>query len=279
MIRNQQGNEYFLFTQDDHAQMAGAMARQWGNSRFARPARANEVIDAISMHDSGWPLHDRQPTLDRAGLPLHVFDAPVELAVTVWAESVRLAQARSAYTGLLVSLHTFALSALAYGHLSDPDPARKHALDLFKLNKFQQLQIETQEHLRQSLGMQTDTALQLGLADPGSGADEDALRANYFLLRAMDQMSLAALCGGRPITTVSEVIPKPGATAVDFRVGYPAPFTLTLFPWPFAVDSVEYAIPFRRVPARVYSSADSFREAYLKAPEESQVVRVTRSYS
>jgi hypothetical protein len=277
MIRHQHGNEYFLFAQDDHARLSGSLAEQWGNARFSQPRPRQAVIEGIALHDSGWPLHDNEPTLDGSGLPLHVFATPIPVAVRVWAESVRRAQEVNPYSGLLVSIHVFALSAIAWQHYSDPDQRQQSAKELFELNKFQQLQIETQETIRRSLGLRTDMALQLGLAPRRTSEEEDLLRANYQLLRAMDQVSLALLCGGRPFSTIEDVSPHPGAEPADFRVGYPSEWMVTINPWPFAIERIDVELPFRRVPARVYTSMDVFRAAYAAAAREMQMVRVART--
>src|SRR3954471_14996863 len=69
MIRRHVGEEFFLIAQDDHAKLAGELARHFGNDRFARPEPQNEVIAGVSLHDAGWPLHDDEPTLNAGGLP------------------------------------------------------------------------------------------------------------------------------------------------------------------------------------------------------------------
>jgi hypothetical protein len=277
MIRNQVGNEFFLFTQVDHAQLSGRLAEAYGNARFLAPEPRKAVLDAIAMHDGGWALHDNEPTLDASGLPLHVFHMPIPLAVRLWAESTRLALAVDAYTGLLVSLHGFALSALAYQHYSDPQQRSHSTKELFSLNKFQQLQIEVQEKIRKDLGLRTDMALHLGLAPRGIGGQEDLLRYNYQILRATDQISLALLCGGRPFSTIDEMSTQPGMEPMDFRVGYPGPFRVTIGPWPFDVDQIEAEVPFRRVPRKVFTTVEDFRAAYQSAPVEMQKIRVARS--
>ena len=277
MIRHQQGNEFFLFTQDDHARLSGELADKFGNSRFLMPEPRKAVLDAVAMHDCGWTLHDNEPTLDPAGLPLHVFDTPIPVSVRVWAESVRLARQVDSYSGLLVSLHVFALSALAYSHYADPQQRPHATKQLFELNKFQQLEIEVQEQIRGELGLRTDMALHLGLAPRGNGAQEDSLRFNYQILRAMDQVSLALLCGGRPFSTIDDISPRPAMDPIDFRVGYSGPFRITLGPWPFDVEHIEAEVPFRRVPAKVFTNVEEFRAVYAAAPREMQKIRVAKA--
>ena len=91
MIRHRRGDEFLLITQDDHARLSGRFAELVGNDAFDPPAPAGPVILGVSMHDSGWPLHDDRPTLNAKGEPLHVLESPMSVATEVWAESARRA--------------------------------------------------------------------------------------------------------------------------------------------------------------------------------------------
>ncbi|HWE03172.1 MAG TPA: DUF3891 family protein [Tepidisphaeraceae bacterium] len=277
MIRHQHGNEYFLFTQDDHGRFSGALADHFGNQRFVAPEPRKAVLEAVAMHDRGWPVHDHLPTLNDKGLPLHVFETPISITAPVWSESVRLAREVDSYTAFLVSLHVFHLSALSYQHYSDPQHRQRNAKSIFELNKFQQSQIELQEQFRREMGLRTDVPLELGLAPRGNGAAETSLRYNYQLLKAMDQISLGVLCSGRVFTTIEDVAPSPGGDPLEIHVGYPAEWMVSITPWPFDVESIEAEAPFRRVPARAYANVEEFRAIYSAAPRETQVVRVMKS--
>ncbi len=83
MIRRKAGNDFLLITQNDHAILSGKLAEHFGNARFARPQPRQETIDAASLHDCGWPIHDDAPTLNARGEPIDVFESPVALAVQV----------------------------------------------------------------------------------------------------------------------------------------------------------------------------------------------------
>jgi hypothetical protein len=277
MIRHLHGNEYFLFTQDDHARLSGALADHFGNRRFTAPEPRKAVLDAIAMHDRGWPLHDNAPTLNENGLPLHVFETPISITGPVWSESVRLAREAGSYTAFLVSLHVFHLSAMSYQHYSEPETRRRNAKSLFELNKFQQSQIELQEHFRREMGLRTDVPLELGLAPRGGSAEETQLRYNYQVLKAMDQVSLAVFCDGRAFTTIEDVAPGPGAEPLELHVGYPAEWMVSISPWPFDIEQIEAQAPFRRLPARAYANVEEFRRVYSAAPQEMQIVRVMKS--
>lgn len=267
MIRFTAGDHFLLVTQDDHAHLSGRLAERLGGAVFA-PLTDRAVLDGIAMHDAGWPLHDDLhgadgPTLNRDGLPLNVLEAPLELGIRVWTESARRAAAVHPYTGLLVSLHVLRLSGLFADRKPPPDADVR--LDVFRLNQFQQDQIELQEKLRPALGLRIDLPRGLGLVKEGVDRREDLLRHHFDLVRFMDALSLEA-CSGRRLFPVHEDIrPAPYAAAIRVASAHPSPGELLLEPWPFAVPRIEESVPCRRVPNRKYESVEEFRQIYADA--------------
>lgn len=266
MIRHRHDNEFFLFTQHEHALLSARLAERIDGSVIARPAP--QTLRAIALHDSGWPLHDDAPTLNKDGEPLHVFETPPGVAVRVWAESARIAAGQDAYSGLLVSIHVLGLSMLSLGSHRSPH-------DVFELNKFQHRQVELQEQLRLRLGLRIDMPLEQGLAPPHTSTAEDALLFDYRLLRATDQLSLALLCRENLFDSMDGIFPRPGAATIRIQVQRPHDFAARLDPWPFAGGSLQLAVPFRRVPARSYSSEFEFRQVYATAKVEAANVHLS----
>ena len=277
MIRHRHGDSFFLVTQDDHAQLSGTLAARVGNARFAIPSPYDDVVRGISMHDSGWPLHDDSPTLDEQGLPLHVFESPVEVSTMVWSESVHRAAQAGDYCGLLVSLHVLALSSIAQSHYMSPQRRLSHARQVFELNKFQQNQIEAQEGFRNRLHMRTDLPLQHGLAPRGSSPAEDLLLCNYNLLKAMDRVSLALLCSEPLFETIEGVYPQPGAEPIDLRLRNLGEWTLRIDPWPFDQPNIEVQVPYRQLPAKPHQNVEEFRTMYARSPALNQKVTLVNS--
>jgi hypothetical protein len=276
MIRHHSGDSFLLVTQHDHALLSGRLAREIGNDLFVPPSPFEEAVDGIALHDCGWPLHDGEaPTLNERGLPLNVLESPMDVAVRVWGESARRSAERNAYTGLLVSLHVLALSAVAQKK-DDPLPHERwrEPRELFELNKFQHRQAEHQERLRTSLGMRTDLPLKLGLAAPGVDSREDLLLFNYNLLKTMDRISLDVCSSEDLFQTIESVYPRPGAAPIDLKVGHPAPRELTVDPWPFGRPRLQFDVPCRRLPARAYDGVETFRIAYRAAPAEPMSITV-----
>jgi hypothetical protein len=203
-----------------------------------------------------------------------VLESPMSVATKVWSESARRAAEKDPYTGLLVSLHVMALSFIAQTHDPTPHERFRDARDLFDLNKFQHRQAELQEELRLGLGMRVDIPLNKGLAKPGVAPDEDLLLFNYNLLKTCDRLSLDLCCSEPLFETIEDVFLRPGAAPITLRLGHVGASSMTVDPWPFDADRLEYDVPCRRLPATPFGSNDEFRQAFAQAPHERLRVRL-----
>src|SRR5271165_6548962 len=189
MIWRQNGRELILITQHEHSRLSGELGRRLGNALFAPPAPFGPVIHAIAEHDCGWEEDDAHPAIDPQGQPTHVFESDPMVSISAWERSVQDVTCKDPYAGLLVSLHTMSLAAKAASRQQEPNDEVSRQR-VFRIRRFIHRQIETQETLRKQLDMRTDLPLRGGLAEEGRSADEDLLRANYFLMEFLDQLSL-----------------------------------------------------------------------------------------
>lgn len=283
MIRRDVSNEYLLIKQNDHAILAGQLAEHFGNERFAerfaRPERRESALAAVYMHDAGWPLHDDAPTLNAHHRPLDVFEVPRHVGLKVWTASAERAAAVDPYAGLLVSLHSLALSIFATtqrppGEHEHFDVAR--LTERFEVNKFQHREIERQEQLRRQLGLRTDLPLTHGLAEPHASAEDDRLAFDFRMLQAMDLISLCLCCTHPPADKTQDVFPKPGAAPLHLKLKRDGEGVVHVDPWPFDVARIELLVPFRRVPGRAYRDADDLRDSLVAAPSEELAVVVAK---
>ena len=277
--RDAPDGSYLLIAQHDHALLAGQLAAQFGNERFAAPDPREPVLTGVSLHDSGWPLHDDEPTLNSRGRPLDVFEVSRPIALRVWQASADRAEAAEPYAGLLASLHVLALSVFATSQTSFAHEKFDTAdmTERFAINKFQHREVERQLALRKRLGLPTVIPLQHGLVPPGAPAGEgdERLRFNFRLLQAMDLISLALCCTNPPAERTQDVYPRPGGVAVRLAMSR-AGDDVRVDPWPFGVSAFSVDIPFRRVPGGAYADANALRDAYHHAPIESFAARVLR---
>jgi hypothetical protein len=268
MIRREVGNEFFLIAQHDHAILSGELAQHFGNERFARPQPWEPVIAAARLHDCGWPLHDDEPTLNPRHLPLDVFESPRAVTLKVWTASAERAAAVHPYAGLLVSLHSLALSILVTSQ-TNPQHEKLDTMQLterFEINKFQHREVERQEQLRSKLGMRTDLPLTHGLAAPRATEADDQLIFNFRMLQAMDLLSLCLCCTHAPADKTQDVLTDPGAPAVQLKMVRRSEEMLLVDPWPFSSGRIDLTVPLRRIPRREYRDEGDLRQTVKTAP-------------
>ena len=270
MIRRRVGNSFWLIAQDDHARLAGELARRFGNARFARPARFDSFVAGVALHDSGWPIHDDAPTLTDAGLPRDVFETTPEVAYEVWPASAERAAEADAHAGLLASLHAMSLAANA---TSGAAGQRDHeTFDLasrrrqFLAVRFSHRVADLQKRLRQQLGLRTDRPTHLGLAHHWTDAREEALRRDFELLQALDKISLAICCTDVPSPVARPVRETVGGPDRPLKIARPTPGRLTVAPWPFDAPEMAVGVAYRAVPATPWPSPAALHEALAAAP-------------
>ncbi len=274
MIRRRESEGFWLITQHDHAQIAGALARHVGNPQFVRPDPQEPTLIGIASHDCGWPTHDDRPTLSPAKLPLDVFESPRSISHKAWMESARRATAMHPYAGLLVAIHALTLSAAS---ISTNQPSRFDVQQMrqqFDINKLQHQAIELLEKLRGELGLHVDRPLRLGIGEGWTDAEEDKLKFNYRLLQAMDIVSLAICCTTPPESMTNPLHTRPGSPTVKLQLHRPTRDLLLVKPWPFDQSEIRVDVPYKLVPDRAYLSDDEFRVVYASAPSLKHTIAI-----
>jgi len=269
MICRLAGDEIILISQIAHARLAADLAAEIGNENFTSPLPRQAVLDAVAMHDAGWPAHDDSPTINARGLPAHALEMPLQTMLPIWSASTDLTAAIHPYAGLLVSLHGLSLSARAHITASELPL-------IFALNKFQHRQIELQEEFRQKLGMSIEHPLHLGLAEPVVSPEEDLLRFDFELLELTDQLSLNICFGESRLPSIDGVHPRPGHAPLTMRFIRDDRGDFLVDPWPFARDELIVKFPTKIVPARTYSDHKDFHAEFTRANDRALQVRLLR---
>lgn len=257
MIRHTTDFDWLLISQHAHAESCGVMAANVDPKIVGIPSKRG--IIGITLHDCGWPIHDDAPTLDATGQPTHVFQTPASITTQLWTASALRASQRDAYAGLLTSVHGMHLVAFA---LQTP----RDRQTTFDFNKFQHAQAEFQETIRRKIGMRTDQPMQNGLGKPGVDPVEDELIRDYRTLRALDQISLAALCSESLFEHVMFASPGAGFGPTKVNLKRIGDFSLALAPWPFVLPRVDISIPAKQIARQPFADNVAFRTVYASTP-------------
>jgi hypothetical protein len=106
MIVLEREQSFLMVTQDDHAQIAGVIARNCKEDYFFEDNRTKEVLLAIKEHDRGWIEMDSSPVWnDKTEKPYSFIDYPLSLKITFYKKGLDEVENMSKYAGLLCSLH------------------------------------------------------------------------------------------------------------------------------------------------------------------------------
>ena len=231
MIVTSLGESLRLITQNDHAHLAAEMLALWLTDGMPEHPRRRELIFAAREHDNGWRETDSAPFCDPAsGRPHDFRTLPRDERWRIWRRGPARHAAREPYAALLVTRHALALHR---ERREDPEWA-----DVFAA--WRQLEEELME---------------------ATGADEDAVAADYRWIDLTDLLSLALCCGWhRPFERHG------------FR-GEVAGDALALDPFPLA-GATTFRISCREIPDRRYASDTDLATELALARWREHAVRV-----
>jgi hypothetical protein len=270
VIRRYQGNEFWLFTQEQHAQIAGRLMACVGGSRWTLPTRPDSLKLAALHHEAGWRVIDAHPLLSNQRYPLDALEAHWSIALDAWLGSTRHVDSLGDdYATLLVSILGLQQSN-DVGKITerasrfDPSEMRK----AFSANQYQHREIEIQESIRPKLGLAIDEPRRLGLAVDLLAGPEKTLANDYRWLSVIDAMSLSILA--------TDVIAGPlgplltGTGLLDhIKLRRSGPATTLVDPWPFDIPEIRVNAVYRAYPAVPTRSLPEFQHQYASTVEKS----------
>jgi len=92
MIRRDDGNDWLLISQVDHAHLAAEIAEALGNENMPALPLPDLLIPAIREHDEGWREWEHAPEVDPdTGHPRGFTEMPMSVSTKLWAESITAA--------------------------------------------------------------------------------------------------------------------------------------------------------------------------------------------
>lgn len=261
MIRSNTTHGWRLIRHQDHARLAGEIARCWGNDQFARPQPDAEILTAVARHDDAWAKRDAAPLLAPDKRPA-AFSS--ELVGTYSAfENIDLAEylgvrgaateavaAESPLSAVFISMHTVNLLT-EQADLSGLSPAQ------FALHaNFIAEQRKRQAELLGSLPANERPS------------DEQLLRAFEFL-QACDSCSLIACVQFREPTALRHYHPDAAGVRQTIRCLPTGPTSFQLTPYPLNAPLVRLKVPSRCLFGFKFESEDDLLTAWKHGTDES----------
>jgi len=272
MLRSETETGWWLVTHPDHARLAGAFAKHWGNERFLPPEPRTNVLRGIACHDDGWALRDAAPQITRQGKPsafsvelvgkYSAFEE-IDLAdyLAVRDRAVRLMAADDAYAAVLISMHTYNLLT----EHADRSSILPEQLPLF--DRFLQEQKTLQQSLLRQIAADTRFTPEQ--------ASENTILDHFRLLQATDNLSLLTCVDFRQPAHLLHPLPLRDGGHTTVLVHSLGPRHFVLDPYPFAEPSLTFHFPSRSVKGNIFSSSAELRERFNAAAAEMLSVTVS----
>ena len=260
MIVRTQGDDYLLIRQTDHAVVSGVFARQWGNTVFSRPEPLESLRLAAAEHDNGWREWEQRPRLDPiTRKPYQFTELPVDEHLAFYQRGIERVLQQDRYAALLVSMHCTGIYCQRYG--TDPGlQLKRYSAETENVVNLSRARLETQQQrLREEL--RADARYR-------NTVEKNVLWANYKRLQMTDRLSLY-FCMAPPNSR--SLGPAPLADDgrdADWQLEPAGGNKVAITPYPFCVQPLEIAIPFRSIPRKTYGDDAEFQETLAQAPEQ-----------
>ena len=272
MIRRKTDEGWVLFTQPDHAQLAGELAAHWGNDDFSRPEPRDDVLLAVAEHDNGWRELDETPRLNpENGLPYHFAEWPLTKHFDTWRRAEKRFLDQSPYASILISRHGSTL----FRHLVDKEAEARLAHPFFVLREWrdrgEQLSPEDQRQVlafvEEREAFQARISGTLAADDfPTAALNADRMNENFRLLQTGDSFSLYVTLGPPTERVLPGICRQGWDDPVDVTVSPVGPNSAVVKPYPFDADPLRIEIAGRNLPAGPFSDASTLGHAWEDAP-------------
>ena len=246
MIRRDDGNDWLLIQQVDHAHLAADIAAVWGNDEVSPLPLSPLLLPTIRHHDDGWRVWSESPRIDpKTGWPRNFTEMPMPVATALWRDSITQCAERSPLAGVWVSRHFCWLAENARQH-RDEEKDEVAAIDAFLAN-----QAHWQFEWQELLTTEFDTAEFEPLAEIG-----------YRYLQFFDSVSLWLCCD------TADLFQSDIPATKGIRFANNDSQTIHIDPFPLSVDRLELSAVAKRIVAKRYRDDEELLEAIRGAEGE-----------
>ncbi len=281
MVVAEGANEYILYTQNDHGDLAGQFAAHWGNDKFAPLEPRDSMVFAAEAHDNGWWHWDINPEVDDQGMPITFRRTPRARLYEFIDKGIDNIMAQDLYAGLIASIHHAGLPQHRYGTL----PAVPRRQDEY-----------TTEFLKRREPLNQELIAKVGASKEYDGANsKDFIWFNYRMMQVFDRLSLFFCCNydlekatssesqtqqdkdyGRAFyaSTINPTPVRFGQDDIEMKLTPASKTTLVVNPFPFDESPLNVTVRGRRIRRQQFRSQEEFRDIYRRQPRESFAFRL-----
>ena len=268
-------NEYILYTQNYHGDLAGQFAAHWGNETFSPLKQRGSMVFVAEAHDNGWWYCDINPEVDDQGVPITFRRTPRERLYGFINKGIDNLLEKDLYAGLIASMHHAGLPQHRYGTL----PAVPRRQDE-----------HTVKFITEREPFNRDLMAKVGGMKEYEGVNSpDFLWFNYRMMQVFDRLSLFFCCNydlekattseslsqddkdyGRAFyrSAINSMPVRFGQEDIEMCLTPVGKTKLMVDPYPFDEPGLKVAVRGRVIPRRPYKTQAEFREIYSRQPRE-----------
>jgi len=255
MIRRDKNGGWILITQHDHALLSGQIIAHWGNNNFVIPKPYDEVLFAISVHDSGWKDWDAKPKINpENGYPANFTEmSPYDQSV-IWSKCYRSYSKKHSYAAALIALH---FSKFNRSNLKK-DPDNKQ-LEL--------LQIDMKDVISTELGF--------NISNSNSDKIPNDIKVNLKMLQIGDIISLT-LCHGWRSIEITETPTDYNGNSKTLKMESEDGFNYKITPYPYDKSKLEFNIIGKNLHEKSFANDQELRDAIEASEDQTLAFTIIR---
>ncbi|MGA2419089.1 MAG: DUF3891 family protein [Candidatus Acidiferrum sp.] len=258
MIVQEQGEQFVVIRQTDHATLAGFFARELGNENFTRPEPNDAFRMAAAEHDNGWTEWELNSQIDFATFTPYTFmSIPTAQHIEIYKRGIDRVVQADQYAGLLTTMHVAGLYDRARATI--PGFSAKYVKTSETQIVAEFIQRLRLQQLRLKVDLRADAARK-------NSVDEKSLQANLQRLDALDRLSLYFCLPPQEDATIDAVPVDQYGSEVDWELRPKADGAVTLSPYPFRRDPLDISILARHIPKRRYADDVDLQKTLALAP-------------
>ena len=239
MIRRDEGEDWLIVSQIDHAQLAAELAKTWRHCVAASWGISELLFYAVRKHDDGWRDWELHLEIDPDnGIPRQFTEMRMDVAAGIWTSSIQGCANEHPLAGIWVSRHFCHLAQHSLSSRADD------AADVSAAKHFLAVQEQCQQHLRS-----------LALRDLTSREFETLSELGFRFLRLFDGLSLWFCCAEQSV---------PFDVRCDGQSAQFIPYAdgqIVIDPYVLTEQPLRLAVPARRIAARTYADNQDLQAA------------------
>lgn len=237
MIRREDGADWLILSQIDHAHLAAELANVWRHSGAASWGISDLLFQTVRKHDDGWRDWETRMEVDPStGIPRQFTEMPMHAAATIWKVSIEDCAREHPLSGTWVSRHFCHLAEHALASHAD------NRGDVAAARRFLADQEQYQQQLR-SLALKDVTAREFdSLSEMG-----------FRFLRLFDGLSLWLCCAEQT---------DPFDVRCDGQAARFTPYAdrrIVIDPYVLTEQPLTLSVPARRIASRAYADDGDLR--------------------